>query len=188
MVGRFSRHLVINRWMGVFFFLIIQLGACQGAHGGQSQQAIKAAYLYNFAKFTHWSDLSETAPLHIQIIGTHPFGFSLEPLTSKFVARHPVVIDILAECNPEQSLHILFISRSQAAELRSILNSVADKKVLTVSDIPDFIERGGMIGLIEKGNHIRFRINLDAAHSVGLVLSSQMLRLADSVINSSGPR
>ena len=188
MVGRFSRPLLINRWIVFFFCLVIQLGTWQGAYGGESQQAIKAAYLYNFAKFTHWGDLSETAPLHIQIVGTHPFGFSLVPLTSKFVAKHPVVIDILTECDPEQSLHILFISRSQARELRSILNSVADKKVLTVSDIPDFVERGGMIGLIEKGNNIRFRINLDAAHSVGLILSSQMLRLADSVINSSGPR
>jgi len=42
-----------------------------------------------------------------------------------------------------------------------------------------------MIELIDKGNNIRFRINLDAARKSGVELSSQMLRLADSVINNS---
>ena len=179
-----------TRYTVILFCLVMQLLPWQHCYGGNNhkKQAILAAYLYNFAKFTHWSTLPENAPLHFQIIGSHPFGKSLTPITSKTIGQHPIRICLSANLIPDPYLHIIFISRSHAAILPSILESVANRPVLTVSDIPDFTAKGGMIGIIEKGNNIRFSINLDAAHRAGLKISSQMLRLADSVITSPSNR
>lgn len=175
----------LNRCAGIFLCLLIQLLSWQTCYGNERTEAIKTAYLYNFAKFTHWNDIPENAALHIQIIGAHPFGKSLSPVASKTIAKHPIKIYTLTNYNPGQSTHILFISRSHETSLCSILDSVTDKKILTISDIPNFTDKGGMIELLEKGNNIRFRINLDAARKAGIELSSQMLLLADSVINNS---
>lgn len=175
----------LNRCAGIFLCLLIQLLSWQTCYGDDRTEAIKAAYLYNFAKFTHWNGIPENGALHIQIIGTHPFGTSLSPVASKTIAKHPIKIYTLTNYNPDQSTHILFISRSHETSLCNILESIAEKKTLTISDIPNFTDRGGMIELIEKGNNIRFRINLDAARKAGVELNSQMLLLADSVINNS---
>jgi uncharacterized protein DUF4154 len=175
----------VKQWSCILLSILIQLFSWQTCYGDERTEAIKTAYLYNFAKFTHWHDISEGADLHIQIIGNHPFGKSLSPLASKNIKKHPITISTLENYNPEQPPHILFIASSKKSSLHSILNSVAGKQVLTVSDMLEFTDNGGMIELIEKGNNIRFRINLDAARKSGVDLSSQMLRLADSIINNS---
>jgi hypothetical protein len=50
--------------------------------------------------------------------------------------------------------------------------------VLTVSDIPQFARRGGMIELVLAGNKVRFEINVAATARAGLTLSSELLKLA----------
>jgi hypothetical protein len=63
---------------------------------------------------------------------------------------------------------------------------VLDKAVLTVSDMPDFSRRGGMIQFLLEGNKVRFEINLAAAESAGLTLRSELLRVAKAVRRNSG--
>jgi hypothetical protein len=53
--------------------------------------------------------------------------------------------------------------------------------VLTVSDIPDFTNSGGMIQFVLLENKVRFQVNLTAAETAGLTLSSQLLKVATSV-------
>ncbi|MGH9351569.1 MAG: YfiR family protein [Terriglobia bacterium] len=84
---------------------------------------------------------------------------------------------------PEQSANcrVLFISSSEDSALNDVLSTLGRSSVLTVSDMPQFIERGGMVGFILQNNRVRFEINLAAAKSAGLTLSSQLLKLAASV-------
>ena len=121
----------------ILLCLVIQLLPWQTCYGDERIEAIKLAYLYNFAKFTHWHDIAETAEIHIQIIGVHPFGDSLSPVASKNIEKHPIKISTLENYNPELPLHILFISRSHAKSLQQILSAVSNKQVLTISDIPN---------------------------------------------------
>jgi uncharacterized protein DUF4154 len=53
--------------------------------------------------------------------------------------------------------------------------------VLTVSDVPRFLEHGGMIALEMQGNHVRFSVALDAVNRAGLTLSSELLKVASRV-------
>jgi hypothetical protein len=52
---------------------------------------------------------------------------------------------------------------------------------LTVSDIPQFSQRGGMIQFVLEGNRIRFEVNLTATRRAGLSLSSELLKVATAV-------
>lgn len=55
------------------------------------EYAVKAAYLYNFAKFVEWPPeafASDDAPLWICIAGANPFGDALTMLSGKRVENH----------------------------------------------------------------------------------------------------
>jgi hypothetical protein len=56
---------------------------------------------------------------------------------------------------------------------------------LTVSDIPQFSQRGGMIQFVLVGNKLRFEVNLANAQAAGLTLSSDLLKVAVTVRKSS---
>ena len=53
-----------------------------------------------------------------------------------------------------------------------------ERGLLTVGESPGFIERGGIINLVEVDGHIRFQINQKAARQAGLIVSSRLLTLA----------
>ena len=76
---------------------------------------------------------------------------------------------------------ILFINSTEETHLREILAAVDQVGVLTVSDMPDFSRRGGMIQFVLDGEKVRFEVNLTSAESSGLTLSSELLKVAATV-------
>ena len=65
--------------------------------------------------------------------------------------------------------------------MSATLAALGTAPVLTVSDIPDFVKRGGMVQFVLDGNHVRFEINIAAAQRAGLTLSSELLKIARAV-------
>ena len=52
---------------------------------------------------------------------------------------------------------------------------------MTVSDMNNFAEKGGMIAVSIKNNRLIYRCNLKVMQKVGFVVSSRMLELADKI-------
>jgi hypothetical protein len=61
------------------------------------------------------------------------------------------------------------------------MESLDREAVLTVSDMPQFSLRGGMIQFVPEGKKIRFEVNLAAVQRAGLALSSELLKVATTV-------
>ncbi|TMP97146.1 MAG: YfiR family protein [Verrucomicrobia bacterium] len=95
-----------------------------------------------------------------------------------------VVIKRVAKPQDALSCRILFISSSEESRLKEIVATLDKTSVLTVSDIPQFTRRGGMIQFVVDGNKVRFEVNLTVAERAGLILSSQLLKVAISVRRS----
>lgn len=86
-----------------------------------------------------------------------------------------------------RSCHMLVVGdEGRAGE--AWLAAVQGLPVLTISDTPQFVERGGMIGLVIEGERVRFEANLEPAQRGNLRLSSQLLKLARSVKGSPGAK
>jgi YfiR/HmsC-like len=148
------------------------------------EYAVKAAYLYNFAKYVEWPPeafVSLDAPLLICVAGDNPFGGALDTLSGKLVESHPVVVRATPTAASFDKCHIVFISRAEQGRFKPLLTKLARLPILTVSDITDFARSGGMIGLTEADQRIRFDINLTVARQANLKLSSQLLKLATIV-------
>ena len=146
---------------------------------------IKAAFLYNFAKFTEWpadkfSD--ETAPMILCVIGVDPFGSVLEnTVVTKKIKGRSIIVNRTATADNLRACHVLFVSSSEWNNLPEIVESLSGAAVLTTGDMDQFAKRGGIIKLTKKGNKIRFEINPKAAERAGVKLSSYLLSLATIV-------
>ena len=57
----------------------------------------------------------------------------------------------------------------------------------TVSNVPKFSQRGGMIQFVVEANKVRFEVNLASAERAGLSLSSELLKVATTVTRSPQP-
>jgi hypothetical protein len=173
----------------VFTALVCALISCAALTAQQpkpSEYSVKAVYLYNFGKFVQWpAATSAIAPANtfaICVLGDDPFGDLLAnvvkgesinglPLSTTHIDR----VDDAVKCR------ILFISASEDARLARILDALQSRSLLTVSDMPGFCDRGGMIQFVVNDEKVRFEVNVAAADKAKLALSSQLLKVAIAV-------
>ena len=149
-----------------------------------SEYQVKAAYLYHFAKFVEWpSDTTANVSptLTVCVLGKSPFGDALNTISGKTVRGRRVVITFIKTIDDLKECDILFVSMSEKAKLGQILNSVASRSILTISDIKGFAAAGGMIGFVSVSDKVRFEINQRASQRSYLRISAQLLKLATIV-------
>jgi hypothetical protein len=143
---------------------------------------VKAAFLYNFAKFVEWPTGTfndSSSPIKICVLGKDPFGEALNSLRTKNIGPRKLIIERLRRGDSPQKCHILFISDSEKNNLPEILKSVKKWSVLTVGDMKGFVHSGGIINFISNGSQVSFEINVDAAERSKLKVSSQLLQVAN---------
>jgi hypothetical protein len=146
---------------------------------------VEAAYLYNFGRFVEWPAKGAPPPnssFTICVLGEDPFGQALDAtLSGETIGNQKVTARRIS--NPQMAVdcQILFISSSEASRLNKIIEALDKSAVLTVSDIPEFSQRQGMIQFVFEENRIRFEVNLTATQRAGLTLSSELLKVATLV-------
>ncbi len=142
------------------------------------EDRLKAAFLFNFAKFITWPPVPSPAKLKICVAGAEGIVDALKAVTAgKFINSRP--IDIQKADSPAglQACQILYIG-NQVKKTSEMLAEAARFPLVTVGDDEKFIRRGGMINFVPAGGKLQFEINIDAAGRSGIVISSNLLQLA----------
>jgi hypothetical protein len=143
---------------------------------------VKATYLYNFARFVQWPATATAAKsdsFAICVLGQDPFGPALDAVVAgETIDGKAVSAKRVSKPQDAVGCRVLYISSSEENRLREVLAALDTFGVLTVSDIPQFSQRGGMIQFIQASNKIRFEVNLASAVVAGLTLSSELLKVA----------
>jgi len=175
-------------WVFVFLLLCLAgtgwlcLDTARGQEAGIAEYKVKAAFLFNFAKFVEWpaqSFATAETPLIIGIFGENPFGRDLEEIVhNKTINNHYIEVRELHSLAACTNCHVLFISAVEKSRTAEILASMHDSSVLTVGESAGFTEAGGMINFVLEGKKIRFQINDEAAKKARLKISSKLLGLA----------
>lgn len=154
-----------------------------------TQYEVEAAYLFNFGKFVTWPQNNRAAndPFLICVLGDDPFGPILDKTTAGETLNGKKIIDKRIS-HPQDAVgcSILFVGSSEEQHLARILTVVSDAPTLTVSDLPGFLERGGMIQFVVDNGKVRFKVNLQPTEKDGLALSSELLKVAVGVKRASG--
>ncbi len=174
--------------------LLFLFAAARQPAGAQSRTVgeyeVKAAFLYNFAKFIAWPDKSFAdpgAPFAFCVLGADPFGRTLDDaLQGKTIGSHPVTLARLQDATEARRCQMVFVSSSESRRLPEIEDRLRGASVLLVGDFPGFADAGGALQFIIEDNRVRFLINTDAAQRAGLRLSSKLLSVARVVHDPAG--
>jgi YfiR/HmsC-like len=179
-----DRSFLLRRTIAAVLWLLFAASSAFGQERPGEYQ-VKAAYLYNFGRFVEWPAKLTTAnpgSFNICVLGEDPFGPALDTaLAGETIGNQKVAARRISSPQDSADCQILFISSSEAKRLNKIVEALDKTAVLTVSDIPQFSQRRGMIQLVMEGNRIRFEVNLAATQRAGLTLSSELLKVATAV-------
>jgi hypothetical protein len=142
---------------------------------------LKAAFLYNFAKFTEWPTdaLAVGQKLMLCVMGDASVADALDrTIEGRHLEGHPLTVRIVGMDDPIGSCHLLYASGLDKRRSKQLFQALTGPAVFTVSDGDDFAESGGVAQLILEGDRMRFAVNITAARRARLTLSSKLLRLA----------
>jgi hypothetical protein len=176
--GKIVTHCV--RMVGFLLLLVLADTAYpQISHEPQ----LKAVFVYNFAQFTEWpadAFSGPRSPLVIGVFGDDPVeDYLRQAVKGESVNGRTVVVQHFGQVNDIKDCHILFTSRAEERHWRDVVETLQGKSVLTVSDIDNFTQNGGMIGLCKVNNKLRLKVNPEATKVAHLNISSKLLRAAE---------
>jgi hypothetical protein len=153
-----------------------RVASCSGEYD------VKAAFLYNFAKFVEWpadSFPSPDAPFSICVLGADPFGQVLDDVArGERIQGRPLVVRRLKGWDDAESCQILFVSTSVREDFDQLLGGHTFRRTLTVGEVPQFLAAGGHISFFLEGTSVRFAVNADNVARTDLQISSKLMRVA----------
>jgi hypothetical protein len=160
---------------------VLSLTAAAEASSAKEYE-LKAAYIYNFTKFTRWpqgSFAADTAPLVIGIVGNDDVARVLQRLVEgRTASGREVRVLVRTADEGAQGLHVIYIDSSQEPQLDKLAAALASPGLMTVGESERFMTLGGMVRFVVEGDRLAFEISTAATQRAGLSLSSQLLMLA----------
>jgi hypothetical protein len=162
---------------------ILLLGTVRGQT--PDEYHVKAAFLYNFAKFVEWPPEAFGTPhdpVVICVLGKSGTEGALEEAVhGRVLGERAFVVREVSDTETGRGCHFLFVSSSERKRLRSIREFVHGSGTLTVGESPGFATEGGVINFKLENGRVRLEINPDAAEREKLRISSKLLSLAQIV-------
>jgi len=161
---------------------MLLLTAVTAAAQDVTEPALKAAFIYNFAKFTEWPAevIPNGEPMVLCVLGDAAIGEALEQaVKGRTLAGHSMtVVQAGPVMRPLEGCHLLYISGATMGQAAKAVAGLHETPVLTISDAEGFTEQGGIAQLFFDHGHLRFNIQLESAKRARLRLSSRLLVLA----------
>ncbi|MEO5741880.1 MAG: YfiR family protein [Vicinamibacterales bacterium] len=157
---------------------------------GVSTPGLTAAFLFNFVKFTTWPDdaLRTSGAIVVCVSGDDRIADALVQLTeNKMVEGHPIAVRRTNLDRPLTECHVVYGGSLDGNSAQALIRAAASHPILTVSDLEDFAQRGGMANFFIDAGKMRFSVNPDAADRARLKISSRLLSLARVVRDRGGP-
>lgn len=169
----------------VWFFLLSV--TFQPTHGAEfTEDQIKAVYLFNFATFIRWPDSAfseHPETFHFCALNEQNsvIGILKKIINGKTSKGRKLVFRQINNQDELKDCQLLYFQSGEQLKLAELLPDLAGRNILTVGDIEDFAERGGMIGIARHDKHLHPVINIQHLEQAGLTASAKLLRLATIV-------
>jgi hypothetical protein len=168
------------------------IGSASGQDYPSVEDQVKAAFLYNFAKFIEWpADTFPSAktPFRLCIYGYNPFGSALDELIQgKSLNDRELQVQRILETAELKACQIVFIDEKESNRLPEILKNLAGTSALVVGESEGFAEQGGAVQFFLEDKKLRFSFNVDALQRARLQASSKLLALARIVHDGRDPK
>lgn len=165
--------------------VLLGLGGIRAWSAVAPEYQVKAELLANFAGFVNWpagTFARSNSPVVIGVVGKDPFERFLEKAVElKTRPGRPLVMRRVSSDAEMRECHVLFVAASERRRMRDLRTRLKGAPVLTVGEYEEFMEHGGIINFLLKGQSVRFEISVVSAQAAGLRLDAKLLSVADVV-------
>jgi hypothetical protein len=150
-----------------------------------SDAGVRIAFVSNFARYTDWPAqkfANPTAPVVVCLLpGDREMSNDLSVFDKHTISGRPVRGISISKATELEGCNVLYIPADFKPPIKAFTDAAERARVLTVSDRVDFVDEGGMIGLVPSGGRYEFDVSLVASRAAELRLSAQLLKLARTV-------
>lgn len=173
-------------WVGVLGLTLslgITIPKTTLANPSSSEQTLTVAFLYNFLKFSEWpTQNTQNNVLNLCVTDNTAFEAELNAIDGRIAQNKIVRINRIELGESLKECQLLFLPREEKPiRIREWLKNAKNTPTLTVSNMDNFLDIGGMIALIDDGTRLQFEINLTQVKSADLKLSAQLLQIARAI-------
>ena len=152
------------------------------------REAAVGTVMARFLQFVIWPETSfptRQSPLVIGVLGTESQVATLhKALRGRTSGSHRLEIHLLQSVKEARDCQLLYIDAEQRLSMPAVLAATAGRPTITISDMSGFLSEGGKVSLMMEDNHPVFDVNLTAAETSGVKISSRLLQVARSVLRA----
>lgn len=147
-----------------------------------SEPAVRAGFVYNFAKFTEWPANRLQGPsVRLCLPGGDPLGAATQLIGGRLLQGRTVEVRRNVRSEELGDCDIVYVTDVDERRQLEVLRLVRGLPILSIGEGEAFTETGGVIGLVAVGGRLQFEISLEAAHRAELRIDAQLLKLARNV-------
>lgn len=154
-------------------------------HSVVSDEDVKLALIYKISRFVTWPAATDQGgtPFRLCLAEETIFDLAQDRFADRSIHDRNIEVHLLTNSTSDlvKTCDVFYMAHLKKERVNRYLDLTVGQPVLTVSDAPEFASTGGMIGLSTQGKKIVISINVAAYESSGLVVSSQLLELAELV-------
>jgi len=145
-----------------------------------TESALKAAFIYNVAKFTNWPEETPSSKVFTMcVLGDAAVGEALErTVKGRLLLGKEIRVTRLNSKGSVRECRLLYLSGVTKEQIAQVVASVRGTPVLTIGDLAGFKELGGIVGFFFEDGQLRFTIGLESARKCGLLISAKLMTLA----------
>jgi hypothetical protein len=149
-----------------------------------SENEVKAAFVFNFARFTEWPGNAlpnPDSPIVIGVLGNNGFATMLENIVKgKTIQSHPILVQSMKMPADFSGCHIIFISSYEQRRTGQIAESVREMPILTITETEKNSRSKGLVNLLVEEGKVHFEVDFAGVAKSKLKISSKLLRLANA--------
>jgi hypothetical protein len=180
----------IGTSLAVMFCLCVQAGTVPSA-ATPSPAEIRAAFVFNFVKFTEWPMQAYTdagSPLTTCFLGADDVRAAFRSISIGKALNGRFLEDRAVKSAADmRNCQVLYVDSPRSPVVIEVLKNARQHDALAIGTSDDFLACGGMLRLQIENNRMRFDVNVGAVGRTKIKLSSKLLALARSVVDLPEP-
>jgi len=147
----------------------------------QAMDRIKAAYVYNFAKFVDLP-VVDNMPIRLCLVGKDDPNGRMASLHRRTAQKREIHVFKDTPLDQLKDCAMVFVGYSEARQFPNVVRQLGNAPILLISDVRLAIDQGAHLVLLHHDDRVEFEVNLLNLQKSNLRASSQMLKLARTVV------
>jgi hypothetical protein len=144
-----------------------------------NESAVKAMFIYNFAKYFDWSYINQNSDFVIGVYGNSEVTSYLKEIAiRKKINGRSISVRVINSVNEIQSAQIIFIPADGEQALSRISSIQSENPPVLVTEEKGMIKKGAHINLLNIDGNMRFELNETELKNEGLKVAKELSVLA----------